>query len=148
MHGAISNDTFKFTTLSANWADANWCFVSRKQALTFYANRFLLLRKQFAWNVKVCFLGTIRTNHFKMPSAKDFTQHARHWGLSFFFFFFAVHYYQQLKYLKIISSCKKKKKKKTKEGFMQHENNDGQDQHGHPCSMIRTFVFFAYRIDW
>ena len=39
---------------------ANCLLIPRKQDLIFHAN--CLLRRQFAWNVKSCFLGKIRKN--------------------------------------------------------------------------------------
>ena len=44
-------------------------FFSSQQNLTFHAN--CLYWKQFAWNVKSCFLGKIREKYFKMSSAEN-----------------------------------------------------------------------------
>ena len=47
----------------------------RKQNLAFHAN--CLYWRQFAWNVKICFLGKYE-QYLNMSSAENFTQRAKH----------------------------------------------------------------------
>ena len=58
LHSNVSKECLTFTTLWANSSDKKLIFFPRKQHLTFHANCL----RQFAWNVKSCFLGKIRKN--------------------------------------------------------------------------------------
>ena len=61
----IINDAFTFNFLHGQFQRRQTdgiCFIfPRKQVLTFHAN--CLLRRQFAQNIKACFLGKIRKNN-------------------------------------------------------------------------------------